>query len=83
LAHVVLTTELSRQFTGGTTQLEIEADSIRQVVRKLEERYPGLGSMIEQAGMMVAIDGEIYHDPFLERVKEDSEVCFMPPLGGG
>jgi len=83
LAQVVLTTELSRQFTGGQTRLEVEAGTIRQVVRRLEARYPGLGSMIEQAGMMVAIDGAIYHDPFLEQVKEDSEVCFMPPIGGG
>jgi sulfur-carrier protein len=83
LAHVVLTTDLSRQFTGGETHLDVEAGSIRHVVRELESRYPGLGSMIEQAGMMVAIDGEIFHDPFLERVKENSEVCFLPPIGGG
>lgn len=83
MARVVLTTELSRQFTGGKTEVEVDAGTIRHVVRKLEEAYPGLGATIQEAGMIVAIDGEIYHDPFLETVKEDSEVCFLPALGGG
>ena len=83
MAHVVLTTDLSRQFANGESRFDIEAGSIRHLVRALEERFPGLGTQIEQAGMIVAIDGEIYSDPFLERIKEDSEVCFLPALGGG
>jgi len=83
VARVVLTTELSRRFTGGKTEIEVDAGSIRHVVRELEEAYPGLGKLIEEAGMIVAIDGELYHDPFLEPVGADSEVCFLPALGGG
>jgi hypothetical protein len=31
----------------------------------------------------VAIDGEIFNDPMLEAVGPDSEVHFLPRVGGG
>jgi molybdopterin converting factor small subunit len=31
----------------------------------------------------VAIDGDIYQDAFLEELKPDSEVAFLPKIGGG
>ena len=33
--------------------------------------------------MAVAIEGQIYQDPFLERIAPDSEVYFLPRIGGG
>ncbi len=82
MAQVILTTDLSRQFAGGETLVELEGENIRQIVRGLDERFPGIGAVI-RAGMIVAIDGQIYSDPFLEPVQENSEVCFLPPIGGG
>ncbi len=82
MAHVILTTDLSRQFAGGEKLVELEGENIRQIVRGLDARFPGIGTAI-RAGMIVAIDGQIYSDPFLEPVAENSEVCFLPPIGGG
>ncbi len=82
MAQVVLTTDLARQFTGGEREVELAGANIRQLVRALDARYPGLGSIL-LGGMMVAIDGQIYSDPFLEAVEVNSEVCFLPALGGG
>ena len=82
MARVVLTTDLARQFTDGEREIEQAGANIRQLVRALDERYPGLGSIL-LGGMMVAIDGQIYSDPFLEAVEANSEVCFLPALGGG
>jgi molybdopterin converting factor small subunit len=82
VARVVLTNELGNQFAGGETKLDVQAKDVRQLIRALEELYPGMGRELE-AGMAVAIDGEIYADPFLEPIGPDSEVYFLPRIGGG
>lgn len=82
MAKVVLTSDLSQQFTGGQTEFEVDAHDVRSVVRALEAQFPGLGAALE-AGMAVAIDGEIYQDPYLEPIRAESEVYFLPRIGGG
>ncbi len=82
MAKVVLTTDLSREFTGGTSELEVAASSVRRLIRALDERFPGLGEELKTK-MAVAIDGQIYQDAFLESLEADSEVVFLPRIGGG
>ena len=71
-----------RPLTGGVERVEIEASDIRQLLRALEERFPGLRERIE-SGLAVAIDGEIISDPLLEEVASDSEIHFLPSISGG
>ena len=67
---------------GGETELEVEATSVRQIFRQLQERFPNIKShMIDD--IAVAIDGTIYQDAWLEKVTEDSEVYLLPRIGGG
>lgn len=82
MAIVILSSDLARAHTKGETRFEIEAATMRSLVRALEERFPGLGPALGD-GMAVAIDGQIYHDFFLEEVGPDSEVCFLPAIEGG
>ena len=82
MARVVLGGELSRRFTGGQAEIEIQARDVRQLIRALDELYPGLGRALE-SGMTVAIDGEMCPDPFLEPIEADSEVYFLPLIEGG
>ncbi len=82
MARVVLPSSVARQYAGGTTEIEVEGETVRDIVRALEARYPGLGAMIE-AAMAIAIDGEIFQDPYLEPVRADSEVFVLPKIGGG
>ena len=82
LAKVLLSFGLSDRFAGGATEIEVEASSVRRLIKALDDRYPGLGREIETQ-MAVAIDGEIYQDAFLEPINADSEVCFLPKIGGG
>lgn len=74
--------------TGGTQQVEVEAANVRQVVDRLEERYPGIKERLVEDGrirrnLAVSIDGEIARLGLLEKVGEDSEVHFVPAIGGG
>ncbi len=82
MTDVVLSREIARQFTGGETRIGVEADTMRALVRVLDERFPGLGAVLGD-GMAVAIDGQIFQDYFLEAVGPDSEVCFLPAIEGG
>ena len=70
------------QWTDGVEQIEIDARDFRQLIRALDERFPGLGERLRD-GIAVAIDGEIINDPLLEPIEPDSEVHFLPPISGG
>ncbi len=70
------------QFTGGKTEFDVEASTFRQLVRELDQKYPGLGTQVEE-GMAVAIDGEIYQDAYHVELKPGSEIVLIPKIGGG
>jgi molybdopterin synthase sulfur carrier subunit len=74
--------------SGGVTQVTIEATTVRQVVERLESLYPGMAEALVEDGdlkphIAVAVDNEASILGMVERVHEDSEVHFIPALGGG
>jgi sulfur-carrier protein len=81
MAHVTLIGNL-RQFTGGVTELEVEAFNVRQLFRRLGELYPALAPHLE-SGSAVAIDGQIFQDALLEPIDGESEVHILPQIAGG
>lgn len=83
MARIILTDSLSKQFTDGNSDFEIVAPSVRSLIRELDNRFPGLGTQISDGTLSVAIDGDIYQDAFLEELHPDSEVAFLPKIGGG
>jgi molybdopterin synthase sulfur carrier subunit len=82
MVHVVSTTSDLADFTGGLTEFDVAADSVRKLIREMEARFPGLGEFVQQR-MALAIDGEIHQDAFEEALRPDSEVCLIPKIGGG
>ncbi|MGE3772099.1 MAG: MoaD/ThiS family protein [Gammaproteobacteria bacterium] len=82
MARVILQGELARRYTGGQATLVIQAADYSTLLAELERRYPGLVEAIGRR-TAVAIDGEIFHDPLHEPIAADSEVHFMPLIGGG
>ncbi|HJZ44949.1 MAG TPA: MoaD/ThiS family protein [Hyphomicrobiaceae bacterium] len=81
MAHVSLIGNL-RQYTGGVTELDVEAATVRQLFARLGERYPALAPHLEQ-GLAVAIDGQIYQDALLQPIAPDSDVHVLPQIAGG
>jgi molybdopterin converting factor small subunit len=82
MPHVVMTGIAARRLTGGATEFDVEADTVRRLIVELDRRYPGLGHQIDE-GMAIAIDGEIFQDAYLEKLKPDSEIVLIPKIGGG
>ncbi len=81
MAHVTLIGNL-RQFTGGVTELEVDAGTVRQLFTRLGDRYPALLPHLE-SGSAVAIDGQIYQDALFQEIRPDSEVHILPQIAGG
>jgi hypothetical protein len=70
------------QHTEGVRELEVSASSFRDMVAKLEVRFPGISTVL-LGKVAVAIDGHIIHDPFLDPINPDSEVYFLHRIEGG
>jgi len=70
------------EFSSGLASLEVDAADIRELLEKLELRFPGLGSKIEK-DMAVTINGVIYQDTLIEPIEDGSEIYFIPKIGGG
>ena len=77
-----------RELTAGVQQVELPAASVRDVVRELEARFPGIAARLSQGeglipGWAVSIDGAMTNKGLLARVGPASEVHFLPAIGGG
>ena len=71
-----------RPLADNQKTVTIEAGTIRELLRKLQEQYPGLRAPIKNQ-VAVAIDGVIYRDDWSQPIPEGAEVFLMRRLAGG
>ena len=77
-----------RQTTWYSGTVEVEGTNIRKVIANLEKLFPGISEVLIyeddiMPGLSVIIDGNIGSIGVLEKVNVNSEVHFLPALGGG
>ena len=79
-----------QNITGGKDRVMIPGSTVRQLVNNLEKEFPGIKENLYDEelddlmpGLAVIVDGEASQLGLLERVNEDSEVHFLPAIGGG
>ena len=77
-----------QSLTGGVKRVDIEAATVRQVIDRLDELYPGIKDRLVEGdrirpNLSVAIDGEVARIGLLEKVSDSGEVHFIPAIGGG
>ncbi|TDJ64187.1 MAG: hypothetical protein E2O36_02125 [Proteobacteria bacterium] len=82
MASVVLQAEVAREFADGQCQIEVNARDVRDLIKRLDEKFPGIAVRLRNR-TAIAIDGEIFQDPLLESIGENSEVYFLPMIEGG
>ena len=80
-----------RRFTSGAEVVEIEATTIREVLDRLDSRFPGFrASVCDESGSLrrfinIYVDGEDVR--FLENLstptKDGSEIAIVPAISGG
>ena len=79
-----------QELTSGKQQVQVEGTSVRRLINNLEILHPGIKEFLVDdgeddlvAGLAVIIDGEVSLLGMLEKVQENSEVHFLPAIGGG
>ena len=87
MATIFIPTMLQKM-TGGDKKVDMDARNVRQVIDRLDELYPGIKNRLVEDGeilpnLAIAIDGDVAIMGMLEKVQEDSEVHFVPAIGGG
>ena len=71
-----------RRFTGGEKVLQVDGNTVGELIKELERRYPGLGPLLTD-GASVAINGELIPNGIFEKVDSSTEVYFVAPISGG
>jgi len=87
LAKIFIPTML-QSLTAGTKQVDLTSRNVRQVIEQLDEMFPGIKDRLVEDGeirpnLAIAIDGDVAVMGMLEKVAENSEVHFVPAIGGG
>jgi molybdopterin synthase sulfur carrier subunit len=77
-----------RKLTDDKDTLEVSGATVREVINNLEAEYPGTKDRLVdkfklKSNISVAVDGEISPMGLLAKVGEQSEVHFLPAIGGG
>ncbi|MDE0987878.1 MAG: hypothetical protein OSA83_01485 [Pseudomonadales bacterium] len=80
MAIVIFSSELQK--LTGEEQTRVDAEVFKDIVTEISNQYSAL-EHDELMKMAVAIDGEIIHTPFLEKVATTSEVHFLYRISGG
>ena len=79
---------LMQSLTDGEPTVEVAGSTVREIISNLEEIYPGTKDRLVdnfriKSNISVAVDGEVTPIGMLEKVGENSEVHFLPAIGGG
>ncbi len=77
-----------RDLTAGASEVDAEGSTLRQVIASLDRAHPGIATRLVQngelaAGIAVSIDGVVTARGMLAKLNDDSEVHFLPAIGGG
>ena len=71
-----------RAFTDGADKVEVQANTVGEVLEGVAAAYPGLADILEDT-VSVVVNGEIVVDSLNEPVPEGAEVWIMKRLRGG
>jgi len=77
-----------RELTDGLEQVTVPGEKVRQLVDALDARYPGTKARLVEdgalrRGIVLTVDGVANRQGLRAEVKPDSEVHFVPAIGGG
>jgi molybdopterin synthase sulfur carrier subunit len=80
-----------RRFTAEDSQINVEAETISEILNELDQKYPGFKSRLcEDTGKLrrffnIYVDGEDvrFLDNMETKVPEGAEVSIIPAISGG
>lgn len=87
MLHVFIPDVLA-DHTVGEQEVELSASTLGDLVRSLDDRFPGIGPRITEGDRLVSwmsfvIDGELAGRSFLTPIPPNAEIHFIPAIAGG
>jgi molybdopterin converting factor small subunit len=77
-----------RSLTAGETEVTVPGVTLREVLDRLDEAYPGIKARLVQGekmapGIAIFVDGAIPPKGLRAPVSPDTEIYFAPAIAGG
>ena len=77
-----------KTLTGGVTEVEFPAKTVREVINELESRFQGIRDRLCKGDelspeLQVSVDHQISSKGMRAKVEDATELHFLPALGGG
>ncbi|RMG33019.1 MAG: MoaD/ThiS family protein [Planctomycetota bacterium] len=77
-----------RDLTDGADTVRVAARTVRDAIEELDRRFPGISARLLDGhrlkpGLCVAVDDHVEPLGLFAKLREDSEVHFLPAIGGG
>lgn len=77
-----------RPLTGGVETIELPASTVREIVSRLDDQFPGVRARLCQddelrPGLSVSVGSQISSLGLYQKVAPTDEVHFIPAIGGG
>jgi molybdopterin synthase sulfur carrier subunit len=85
---VVWIPALLRDLTGRQDKVAVPGATVREVIERLDERYPGVMTRLCEEGRLrpnlaVVIDGVVSQKRLRQQVTEENEIHFLSIISGG
>lgn len=86
--HTVWIPPLYRDLTGGQEIVQMSASSIGELIKGLDDRFPGIEERLcdddrIRPHIAVSIDGEVTPRGLRQKLRQSSEIHFVPAMAGG
>ena len=87
MARVFIPSQI-RDLTGGQEVVQVSGATVREVIDALEMIHPGTRDRLcrdgqLRPGLMIAVDSSVASSGLRTRIDRDSEIHFLPAIGGG
>lgn len=79
---------LLRDLTDGQRHVTVPAHTVRELIAELDKRFPGFEERLTESerirpGIAIVVNGEANNEGLRRRLKEGSEIHFLPAQSGG
>lgn len=79
---------LLRPLTQNRREVTVEAATVRQAIDELERQFPGVAARLLTGNelkpeLAIAVDGAVSPNGLATRLTAESELHFLPAVGGG
>ena len=77
-----------RDLTNQQTEVKIDASTLQQAISELDRRFPGIHTRLFEndavrPSIQISVDGSLNSRDLRTPLSPDSEVHFLPAIGGG